>query len=142
MADKRKSPRQRSFLRGFVGLGDQNYSMSCVVRDISEMGAKLRFKSPPSFSGKVELHIPERQKIIQANVVWVDNCEVGISFAVPVAIVDPVPAGAASTDAELSSRVVRLEAEIAALKQMLKLLQKREDSSVEETVLPDRRLAR
>jgi len=141
MAEKRKSPRQRSFLRGFVGLGDQNYSMSCVVRDISEMGAKLRFKSPPSFGGKVELHIPERQKIIQANVVWVDNCEVGISFAVPVTIVDPVPADAAS-DAELSGRVARLEAEIAALKQMLKLLQKHGDGSVEEALPPDRRLAR
>jgi len=130
MMEKRKSPRQRSFLRGLVRLVDQNYSMSCIVRDVSEMGAKLRFKSPPSFAGNVELHIPEKQKIIQASVVWVDNCEVGVSFSAPVAIADPVPTDADSTDAELSDRVARLESEITALKRMLRHLEKHRDSKV------------
>jgi hypothetical protein len=128
MMEKRKSPRQRSFFRGLVRLADQNYSMSCIVRDVSEMGAKLRFKSPTSFSGNVELHIPEKQKIIRASVVWVDNCEVGVSFSAPVTIADPAPADAASADAELSERVARLEAEIAALKQMLRQLESHGDS--------------
>ena len=131
MMEKRKSPRQRSFLRGFVRLGDQNYSMSCIVRDVSETGAKLRFKSPPSFTGNVELHIPEKQKIIQGSVVWVDHCEVGVAFSVPFTIADPVPAAAA--DAELSGRMARLEAEITALKQMLQRLKRPEkytDSNV------------
>ena len=118
--EKRKSPRQRTFLRGVLRLGDQNYSMSCIVRDISETGAKLRFKSPKSFSGKVELHIPEKQKTIQATVAWVDNCEVGISFSAPIALADPAPTVAAPTDAVLLGRMAQLEAEIAALKQMLR----------------------
>jgi hypothetical protein len=128
--EKRKSPRQRSFLRGVLRLGDQNYSMSCIVRDLSETGAKLRFKSPTSFTGKVELHIPEKQKTIQASVVWIDNCEVGISFSAPVTIADPVKADAASTDAELVDRMARLEAEITALKQMLRRTEDRRDTKV------------
>jgi hypothetical protein len=128
--EKRKSPRQRSFLRGFVRLGDQNYSQSCIVRDVSETGAKLRFKYRTSFTGNVELHIPEEQKVIQACVVWVDNCEVGVSFRVPVTIADPIPTDAASADAELPDRMAQLEAEIIALKQMLRLIENRRDSKV------------
>jgi len=127
--ERRKAPRQRSFLRGLVRLGDQNYSMRCVVRDVSETGAKLRFKFPISFTGNVELHIPEKQKIIQASVVWVDNCEVGISFRGPLTITDPVPTPADSADAELLDRVARLEAEITALKQLLRHREKQRDSN-------------
>ena len=128
--EKRKSPRQKIFLRGFVQLVDQNYSMSCIVRDVSETGAKLRFKSPVSFSGRVELHIPEKQTIIQAKVAWADNCEVGVSFSAPATIADPVQKIADPADTVLSDRVARLEAEIAALKQMLAQLRRLGDSTV------------
>ena len=110
--EKRKAVRQRSFLRGFVRLDSQ--SMGCVVRDISEAGAKLRFKFPTSFSGHVELHIPEKKIVVQTAVIWRDNCEVGVAFANPITVADPVP-----VDGELSDRVNRVEAEIATLKEML-----------------------
>ena len=133
--ERRKSPRQRSFLRGFVRLGDQNYSLDCVVRDVSETGAKLRLKFPISLAalasferGHVELHIPEKQKIIQASVVWVDNFEIGVSFRVAVTIADPAPTTADAADAELLDRVARLEAEITRLKQLLKHREEHRDS--------------
>jgi len=93
--------------------------MGCIVRDISEYGAKLRFKSPASCHGEIELHIPEKKIVIQANVVWKDHCEVGVAFAIPVTIADQ-----AQADNALSDRVARLEAEIMALKQMLSLMRK------------------
>ena len=118
MIEKRKSARQRSFLRGFVRLADQNYSMGCIVRDISENGAKLRLKSPASFHGEIELHIPEKKMVVQANVIWKDHCEIGVA-SIPVAIPDQAPANGA-----LSDRVARLEAEIMVLKQLLSLMRK------------------
>jgi hypothetical protein len=134
--ERRKSPRQRSFLHGFVRLGDQNYSLDCVVRDVSETGAKLRLKFPISLAalarierGHVELHIPEKQKIVQASVVWVDNCEMGISFRVPVTIADPAPTTADAADAELLDRVARLDAEITGLKQLLKHRERRDSKA-------------
>ena len=137
--ERRKSPRQRSFLRGFVRLGDQNYSLDCVVRDVSETGAKLRFKFPISFIGHVELHIPEKQKIIQASVVWVDNFEMGVSFRVAVTIADPAPTtadAADAADAELLDRVAQLEAEITGLKQLLRHREEQRDSRVKSSLIP------
>jgi hypothetical protein len=108
--------------------------LDCVVRDVSETGAKLRLKFPISLAalasferGHVELHIPEKQKIIQASVVWVDNFEIGVSFRVAVTIADPAPTTADAADAELLDRVAQLEAEIAGLKQLLRHRSKRFD---------------
>ena len=125
VSDKRKTPRQRSFLRGFVRLGDQNYSMACVVRDVSKTGAKLRFKLPVSFTGKCELHIPDRQETFHANVVWVKNRDVGVSFNGNASFGDVAPPNVDATDAELVSRMAQLEDEIIQLKRLLESPQKR-----------------
>jgi len=78
--DQRKSPRQRSRFQSFVRVLKEDAYIDCVVRDISETGARLGFSSPASIVGDVELHIPARGEIIQANVVWVEDCECGVSF--------------------------------------------------------------
>ena len=80
MDDQRKSPRQRSRFQSFVRVLKGDAYIDCVVRDISEMGARLGFSSPPSIDGAVELHIPAKGEIIQAKVVWVEDCECGVSF--------------------------------------------------------------
>jgi hypothetical protein len=103
-------------LRGFVRTpqGDIN----CFIRDLSETGAKLRFRESPAIADPVELHIPSKQQIVPSSLVWIDNCEVGVSFEPVAALGAP-----SSSDGELSVRMARLEDEIATLKEMLKLLQ-------------------
>jgi hypothetical protein len=78
--DQRKSPRQRSRFQSFVRVLKEDSYIDCVVRDISETGARLGFSCPASIGGDVELHIPAKGEIIQANVVWVEDCECGVSF--------------------------------------------------------------
>jgi hypothetical protein len=78
--DQRKSPRQRSRFQSFVRVLKGDAYIDCVVRDISETGARLGFSSPLSIDSDVELHIPAKGEIIQANVVWVEDCECGVSF--------------------------------------------------------------
>ena len=123
--EKRRSVRQKTFLRGFVRI-DGNSSIDCFVRDISETGARLRFKSPPSIGGRLELNIPVKGQVMPSSVAWIDNCEVGIAFDT-VAAVDRPPA----VDGELAKRVSQLEIEIAALKQMLKYFQNYIDDKTE-----------
>jgi hypothetical protein len=116
--DKRKSSRQRLFLRGFIRMPQKDSTIDCFVCNISETGAKLRFRCTPSITDSFELHIPAKEQIVQSKLAWIEGCEVGISFEQNLAFVTPSP-----SDGELLSRMARLEDEITSLKQMLKCLQ-------------------
>jgi PilZ domain len=122
--DKRKSGRQKLFLRGFIRTPLYNSNIDCIVRDLSETGAKLRFRCTLSITDFLELHIPTKGQILQSKVAWIDGCEVGVSFDPVVAFGTP-----SSSDGELPVRMARLEDEITALKQMLTRLQKQVDKT-------------
>lgn len=115
--DKRKSDRQRLFLRGFIRIPHSNATIDCVVRDVSQTGAKLRFRCAPQITEFFELHIPAKGQVVQSRLVWIDDCEVGISFDSVVAL------SSSSSNGELSLRMARVEDEIAELKAMLKDIQ-------------------
>ena len=60
MADRRSSARKKSFLQGRVYYNNQRSSVDCLVRDISEQGAKLVFADSVAIPDAVELHLPGR----------------------------------------------------------------------------------
>jgi PilZ domain len=122
--ENRKSERQRHFLRGFVRILETNTTIDCIVRDISETGAKLRFRCTTPMPELFELHIPSKGQFAKSKLVWNKNCEVGISFESLGAFGSPP-----LSDGEMSARMARLEDEITALKQTLKQLQKRVDQT-------------
>jgi PilZ domain len=120
--DKRKAARQRSFLRGFIRTLQSPSNVDCIIRDISETGAKLRFRSTPVIADSFELHIPAKGQILQSRLVWMDNCEAGVSFvAVAASAIPP------SNDEAQSVRISQLENEVVALKRMLVSFQHRLD---------------
>lgn len=89
------------------------------MRDISNTGARLKFSGGFPTADIIDLHIPVKGQTLGAKVQWRGADEIGIAFISSSALgnVDP-------HDGELSARVARLEAEIAALKQMIKRLQR------------------
>jgi hypothetical protein len=123
MTEKRDAARKKSFLRGLVYFGNSPSATDCLVRDISETGARLKFSSPPASTDNLDLHIPVKGSTFHATVSWRNGDEIGVSF-VTSAVADASPA----SDGELAARVARLEAEIAALKQLIKRLQKNTDA--------------
>lgn len=119
MTERRQATRQKSFLRGLVYLGNSPSAISCLVRDISDTGARLKFSGPVAASETLELHIPVKGQTLRAKVKWRETDEIGIAFISDAGVgVQP------ASDDELAVRVARLEGEIAALKQMIKRLQK------------------
>src|SRR5688500_702379 len=115
MNERRKSARQKSFLRGRIYFNNRRSAIDCLVRDISCAGARLIFPEAMTTPDRVELYIPQKEQTLRAHVHWRHGPEVGVAF--PKAADAEHPA-----EGDLAERVQRLEAEIAALKKMLKKL--------------------
>ena len=120
MTDKRQAPRQKSFLRGFAYFGGSSSAVDCLVRDISDTGARLKFSAPPVFTENLELHIPVKGLRYRSKVQWRSGDEIGIVFDIVA-----VPTPNSSDEADLTNRVGQLEAEIALLKRLLKRLEEK-----------------
>jgi uncharacterized protein YceH (UPF0502 family) len=115
MNERRRSTRQKSFLRGCIYFNKRRSAMDCLVRDISASGARLIFSEAVSVPDVVELYIPQKEETLCAHVQWRQGGEVGVAFAKGAHAPERPADG-------LEARVERLEAEVAALKKMLKRL--------------------
>ena len=125
--ERRISTRQKSFLQGRIFFNNRRSAIDCLVRDISAGGAKLIFSQTASIPDVVELFIPQKEQTLRAHVIWRSGEEAGVAFRIvqaPAQPQAPVAAVISGTggSADLSERVEHLEAELAAIKRMLKRL--------------------
>ena len=116
MGERRRSVRQKSFLRGCVYFNKRRSAVDCLIRDISDEGARIIFSDTVSVPDVVDLYIPQKEQTIRAHVQWRHGDEIGLLFS------DAYRAGATPQDMELTQRVTQLETEIAALRRALKKL--------------------
>jgi hypothetical protein len=128
MVERRHSRRSKSFLRGFVYVSRKRGALACLIRDMSEKGARIIFSDTVTLPDVVELYIPQREQTLRARVEWRRNDEIGLAFIqserAPVA--EPTPA-------EVAQRVALLEAEIASLRVLLKRLKgEKQPASLDE----------
>ena len=70
MDERRRSERQRSFLRGRVYFNNGRCSLDCLIRDISYEGARIVFSDPLSIPDVIRLAIPKKNRMMDANVRW------------------------------------------------------------------------
>jgi hypothetical protein len=118
--DRRLSVRQKSFLQGRVYFNNRRSSFTCLVRDISETGAKLQFPSAITTPEVMELHIPSRNESRRVRVEWHNGKEIGVSFNYEENAPPLVP-GAVPMD--WPARVEKLEHEVAALQRKISEMQ-------------------
>jgi hypothetical protein len=124
MIEKRGSPRQnRCFFRAFVYFDGGGTAVDCVVRDISETGARLQFSAPRKISEILDLHIPIKGQSFHAKVRWEDGNEIGIAFH--------ATSNTGVGNIGLDERMNRLEAEIAALRHSVKHLQRNTEQKLQ-----------
>jgi hypothetical protein len=118
--ERRTLLRKRSFLQGRLYFNNRRSSLDCLVRDISDQGAKLKVSDSIAIPEFVELHIPNKDETYRAKVQWRTGFEIGVTFENEQESPSIVP-GAAPAD--LPERVRRLEAEVASLHRKLNELQ-------------------
>jgi hypothetical protein len=106
--------RQRTFLKGTVYYDNRRASIECVIRDLSDSGARLTFDHPSTVPDNIELFIQQKQQTLRARVRRREPNEIGIAFEIERSL-EPRRA----TDAELQQRGETLEAEIKALKRLV-----------------------
>ena len=117
MSERRGSRRSKSFLRGFIYVSRKRGALACLIRDLSEKGARIIFSDTVTLPDLVELYIPQREQTLRARVQWRRNDEIGLAFIEAERAADALP-----TAAEVVQRVAMLEAEIASLRALLKRL--------------------
>ena len=106
--------RQRTFLKGTVYYDNRRASIECVVRDLSDSGARLTFDHPATVPDNIELFIQQKQQTLRACVRRREPYEIGIAFEIERSL-----APRRASDAGLQQRIETLEAEIKALKRLV-----------------------
>jgi hypothetical protein len=127
--ERRDSTRQKTFLRGIIYYNNRNAAADCLVRDISDTGARLELSENVIIPYEIDLHIPKKGETYRACVQWRHGDGVGIAFANPVIrrAPDRVPEKVETVErgqggADLAERVQRLEADVTTLKRTIKEL--------------------
>ena len=117
MAERRHSRRSKSFLRGFVYVSRRRGALACLIRDMSEKGARIIFSDTVTLPDIIDLYIPQREQTLRAQVEWRRNDEIGLVF-----VASKREKAAEPSPSEVAERVALLEAEIASLRVLLKRL--------------------
>jgi hypothetical protein len=114
--ERRSLSRQKSFLQGRIYFNNRRSSVDCLVRDFSEVGARLKFSESVSVPEAIELYIPNREEMHRAKVVWRSATETGVTFGEEHQSPSTAPDAA---QGDLPARMQRLEAEVASLKRLV-----------------------
>jgi hypothetical protein len=126
--ERRIAARQRTVLRGCIYYNKRSAAADCLVRDVSDSGARLELSENVVIPDLIELNIPKKEETFHARVLWRRGNEVGVAYVDGRNGRDPdhgaghleAPAQRGNNGAELGDRVQRLEAEILSLKGMIR----------------------
>jgi PilZ domain-containing protein len=124
MAERRTSRRHKSFLRGVIHFDKSRGGTNCLIRDLSDTGARIVLSPAVTIPNTVELQIPQRGQTFRAQVQWRRADEIGLAFSDP-------RAETARRESGLLERIAELEAEITTLRRTIKRLKREAADDVE-----------
>jgi hypothetical protein len=79
-ADQRDSARQRVFLAGRLVYGDADLTLECAIRDLSEVGAKVRLSGPAALPSIVHLIEVRTGQAFECEIAWRRLPDIGLRF--------------------------------------------------------------
>jgi len=115
-----RSVRKKSFLRGCVFFNKRRSAIDCLIRDISDQGARIIFSGAVNVPDIVDLYIPQKEETVGARAQWRRGDEVGLAFR----DTETVPASTPPQFIDLAQCVAELEVEMTAPWRTLKRLKR------------------
>lgn len=107
--------RKRCFMAATISFNNGATTCDCVVRNLSENGARIDlgvFASVPMY---FELHIPLRQQRFKAELKWRSETEAGVQFLQEDGVEAVTGGSEQKATAALQLRIRELEAEVVRL---------------------------
>lgn len=114
----RRDVRKRTFLRGRIVYNAGAASMDCIIRDLSESGARLELSETSALPEVFDLYVQTKDATFRSTMCWRRGGEVGVTFETASQRA-PAPSASDASLAVLVRRVAELEAENAALRSLL-----------------------
>lgn len=113
--ERRKTPRLRTLLGARASFNQQNTTLDCVVRNLSDHGALLVISDAVALPAAFDLEIPHRKRSYNAMVRWRSGDRVGLAFAAQ-------PDGTTVVPLDLVRRLKHCELDNARLKTRIRQL--------------------
>jgi hypothetical protein len=122
--ERRTSTRQRTVMRGCIYYNKRSAAADCLVRDVSDNGARLELSENVVIPDLIELYIPKREETRHARVLWRHDNEVGVAYVGSGSdhAHNHKAAGRGPNGFELEDRVQKLEAEMVSFRLAIKRL--------------------
>lgn len=107
MNENRIAERTRTFLKGRIEYNNGQASMECLIRDLSETGARVAVSDSVTLPDHFRLFIPKTNRWMNAQTRWRRGGLIGISFVTDTVEV-PIAADGDTRTRELETEVRRL----------------------------------
>jgi hypothetical protein len=114
MIERRALIRHKTFIKRRIYFNNRLSSKDCIVRDVTEKGARLQISESVALPDAFELYLPNKDEHFRAQAQWRKGDQLGVSWTQEPAFRSKVESGGHG-EHSLADRVARLEREVAAL---------------------------
>lgn len=114
MIERRALIRHKTFIQGRIYFNNRLSSLDCIVRDVTERGARLQVAESVAVPDAFELYLPNKDEHFRAQAEWRKGDQIGVSWT-PGTAFKPKAEGGGHGEHALAERVARLEQEVVAL---------------------------
>lgn len=83
MSERRTTHRRRSYLGATIAFNERRSTMDCLVRNLTEAGAKIDFPHGVLIPDRFDITVPHRGIETRCRVVWRREAELGVAFCDP-----------------------------------------------------------
>jgi PilZ domain-containing protein len=80
MIERRALIRHKSFIKGRIHFNNRLSSMDCIVRDLTEKGARLQVSESIALPDTFELYLPNKDAHFRARAQWRKGDQLGVSW--------------------------------------------------------------